>query len=82
MINDDVIWTTVKRIAAAFNSVRNNIRREAGYRIFKWTLLRSFRLKILADRSLVFGTAKVNCLAKAIAIYTLRVRDLEKKVMG
>ena len=32
-MNGDVIWTSGKRIVAVFDSLRNNIKREAGYRI-------------------------------------------------
>ena len=42
----------------------------------------SFRLTIRVDRSLAWETAEVNCLSKAVATSTLRVRDLEEKVMG
>ena len=38
-MNSEVIWTSVKRIAAVFNNLGNDIRREVGYRIIKWTLL-------------------------------------------
>ena len=41
----------------------------------------SFRLIIRADGSLVWDTAQVICLAKTVAISTLRVRDSEEKVM-
>ena len=46
--------------------------------------LRNFRLTIRADGSLVWETAEVNCSAKSVAIYihTLRVRDLEEKMMS
>ena len=44
--------------------------------------LRSFRLTIRVDGSLVWETAEVNCSAKAVAISRLRVRVLEEKVMG
>ena len=39
-------------------------------------------MTIRADGSLVWETAEVNCLAKAVAIDALRVRDLEEEVMG
>ena len=39
VMNGEVIWTSGKSIAAVFYSQRNNIRREVGYRIIKWTLL-------------------------------------------
>ena len=48
-----------------------NIRREAGYRIIKWKLLVEF-----PPDNPAWETAQVNCLAKTIAISTLRVRDL------
>ena len=44
--------------------------------------LRSFRLAIRADGPLEWDTAEVKCLAKAVAISTLRVRDLDENVMG
>ena len=44
--------------------------------------LRSFRLTIRVDGSLVWGTIEVNCLAKAVAISRLRVRVLDEEVMG
>ena len=40
----------VKRIAAVFNSLRNNIRREAGYRIIKRTLFKVPPLDNLGGR--------------------------------
>ena len=79
MVNGEVIWTSSKKIATIYNSLRNNIRREVGYRIIKLTL---FPLDIAADGSLVWETEEVNCLAKAVAISMLRMRDLEGKVMG
>ena len=39
MNGGEVIWTSDKRIAAVFISLRNNIRRKAGYQIWKWALL-------------------------------------------
>ena len=44
----------------------------------------SFRLTIRADGSLEWGIGEVNCLAEAVVISPLRVRDLELevKVMG
>ena len=39
-MHGEVIWFSDKRIATVVNSLRNNIRREAGYRIIKWTLLK------------------------------------------
>ena len=44
--------------------------------------LRSSRLIIRVDGSLVWGTIEVNCLAKTAAISRLRVRVLDEKVMG
>ena len=41
----EVIWYSGKRIAAVFNSLRNNIKREAGYQSIKWTLL----MKLMLD---------------------------------
>ena len=38
-MNGEVIWTSGKRITAVFNRMRNNIRREAGSQIIKWTIL-------------------------------------------
>ena len=34
----EAIWSSGKRIDTIFNSLRNNIRREAGYQIIKRTL--------------------------------------------
>ena len=45
VMNDKVIQTSGKRIAAIFNSLRNNIRREVGYWIIKLTLHMEFRLE-------------------------------------
>ena len=42
----------------------------------------SFSLAIRVDMSLEWGDVEVNCLANAVTISPLRVRDLEKKVMG
>ena len=44
--------------------------------------LRSSRLTIRVDGSLVWGTIEVNFLAKVVAISRLRVRVLDEKVMG
>ena len=44
--------------------------------------LRSFHLTIRVDGSLVWDRAEVNCLGKAVAIYRLRMRVLEEKLMG
>ena len=68
----------VKRIAAVFNSLRNNIRREAGYRIIKWAHL----MELQPDNSARMGDSADKLLEKVVAISTLRVRDLEEKVMG
>ena len=83
MMHGKAIWSSDKRIAAVFNNLRNNIRTETGYRgISSGYSLRSFRLIIRVDGSLVWDTAQVICLATAVVISTLRVRDLEEKVMG
>ena len=37
---DEVIWSSGKRIATVFNSLRNIIMRETGYRIIKRTFLK------------------------------------------
>ena len=39
VMNGEVILTSDKKIVALFNSLRNNIRRGAGYRIINLTLL-------------------------------------------
>ena len=44
-MNGKFIWTSGMEIVAVFNSLRNNIRREVVYRIFKWTLL----MELLSD---------------------------------
>ena len=74
-MNGKVIWTNGKRIAAVFDSLRNNIRTEAGYLTIKC------HKQLPPDNPLVWETAEVNCLAKAIAISRLGVRDLKEKVM-
>ena len=38
-MNGEVIWTSGKTIASVFNSLRNNIRGAAGYRIIKWKVM-------------------------------------------
>ena len=71
----------VRKLSLFLNSLRNNIRGEVVYRIFKWTLL----MELLSDnpggRVPRIGNigAEVNCLAKAVSISTLRVRDQEKR---
>ena len=45
MMYGEVIWSSGKRIAAGFNSLRNNIRREAEYLIIKRTLLENLLLE-------------------------------------
>ena len=82
MLNGKVIWTSGNIIAAVSNSLRNNIRREAGYRNIKWTLLEELPPDNLVDESLVWEKAEVNCSAKTVAISMLRVGVLEEKVMG
>ena len=47
-----------------------------------YTILLSMCLIIRAVGSMAWETAEVNCSAKAVAISTLRVRDLEEKMMG
>ena len=83
VMNGDVIWTSGKRIAAVFYSLRNNIRRESVHpELSGGHSLWSFRLTIRVDGSLTWETAEVNCLAKAVDTFTLRVWNLEEKVMG
>ena len=73
-MNGKVIWTSGRKIPAVFDSLRNNIRREEGYGITKWTLLE----ELPPDGLLVWRQRR--CLAKAAAVSTLRVRDLEERV--
>ena len=49
-MNGEVIWTSCKKIATDFNSLRNNIRKEAGYRIIKWTLVMELQPDNLGGR--------------------------------
>ena len=53
-----------------------------GYRIIKWKLIMELPPDNPGGRLAGMGTAEVNYLAKAVVISTLRVRYLEKKVMG
>ena len=78
----EVICISGKRMATVLKSLLINIRRKAGYGINNWTLLMELTLTIRTDGSLVWETAEVNCLAKAVTISMLRVRDFEEKVMG
>ena len=68
------------------NTVFNSLRKISGQKrdtdLSSGHSLWNFRLIIRADGSLVWETAKVNCLAKYVAISTLRVRDLEEKCDG
>ena len=83
MMNGRIIWTNGKRIAAVFIECETISGREKlDTELSSGHSLGSFRLTIRADESLVWDTAKVNCSAKAVAISTLRMRDLEEKVMG
>ena len=82
MIYGEAFWSSGKRIAAAFNSLRNNIRREAGYRIIKRILLEKFPTENPGGRVAGMGDGEVKCFAEAVAIFPLLVRDLEEKVMG
>ena len=51
MIYGETIWSSGKRITAIFNSHRNNIRREAEYRIIKRTLLKELTIELtMGDR--------------------------------
>ena len=81
MINDEVIWTSGKKIAAVLNTLRNNIRREAGYQIIMRTLLKEPQLDNPGDESLVWEIAELNYLSKTVAISPSRVRDVEEKIM-
>ena len=78
----EAIWSCGKRIAAVFNSLRNNIRKEVEYQIIKWTLLKELplhnpggRVTGMEDRELIY-------LAKPFVISPLRMRDLDEKEMG
>ena len=51
-----------------------------GFELSSGHSLRSF-LTIQADGSLEWETGEVNCLEKAVAVFPLRVKDFEKKVM-
>ena len=42
----------------------------------------NFHLTIRVGRMPVWETSEMNCLAKAVVISTLRVRDLEERVIG
>ena len=77
----EVIWSSGKRIATVFNSLRNNIRREAGYQIIMRTLLKEPQLDNPGDESLVWEIAELNYLSKTVAISPSRVRDVEEKIM-
>ena len=55
MMYDEAIWSSGKRIAAALNSLRKNIRREAVYRINKRTLLKKPPAHNLGGRVVEIG---------------------------
>ena len=83
MMYGEAIRSISKRIAAVLNSLRNNISGEVGHRIIKWTLIEEPRLiDNPGGRVAGMRTGEINCLAKAVAIFFLRVRDLDEKVMG
>ena len=78
-----VIWSSGKRIASVFNNWKHNIRREAGYRIIKRTLLKEVLLDNPVGRVAGIGDMGGELFSKSsVAISPLRVRDLEENVMG
>ena len=79
MMNSEVIWTSVKRIAAVFNNLGNDIRREVGYRIIKWTLLMELPADISGGRLAGMGDSGGELFSKSCCYFMLRVRDLGKR---
>ena len=75
--NGKVFWTSGKRIAAVFNCLRNNIRRETGYRIIKWIHM-DLPPDNPAGRVAGMGDTRGELFRKKL----LLLRDLEEKMMG
>ena len=81
MMYGEAMRSNGKRIAAVFNSMRNIIWREVGYRIINRTLLGEPPVDNLNGRVAGMADGGSGLFSKSCCISPLQVKDLEEKVM-